>query len=117
MGRAFLVEQFFFFRRWITHSVGSGQRTERLFYTVWDAVTGTLLGKTQGLYKRQAVSQDLLSPDGSLFLGRGSVKGWTVHEVTEKGISSSFRPVSEKGKFLKYSPDGGKAAFLTRTGI
>ena len=98
----------------ILSEAGRGQNG--YFYTVWDAVTGTLLGKTQGLYKRQAVSQDLLSPDGSLFLGRGSVKGWTVHEVTEKGISSSFRPVSEKGKFLKYSPDGGKAAFFDQDG-
>ncbi|WP_156473605.1 WD40 repeat domain-containing protein [Akkermansia sp.] len=94
----------------------TGRGQNGYFYTVWDAVAGTLLGKTQGPYKRQAVFQGLLSPDGSLFLGRGSVKGWTVHEVTEEGISPSFRPVSEKGKFFTYSPDGGKAAFFDQDG-
>ena len=94
----------------------AGRGQNGYFYTVWDAVAGTLLGKTQGPYKRQAVFQGLLSPDGSLLLGRRSVKGWTVHEVTEEGISPSFRPVSEKGKFFTYSPDGGKAAFFDHNG-
>lgn len=94
----------------------AGRGQNGYFYTVWDAVAGTLLGKTQGPYKRQAVFQGLLSPDGSLLLGRGSVKGWTVHEVTEEGISSPFRAVSEKGKFFTYSPDGGRAAFFNQDG-
>lgn len=52
----------------------TGRGQNGYFYTVWDAVAGTLLGKTQGPYKRQAVFQGLLSPDGSLLLGRRSVK-------------------------------------------